>query len=140
MDDSESIDLADVPAYIDNLRARIAALEAAREEWREWAADILASYESDRPPRELRPSNAGTEISEVFTKIDAERDGLRERLAAAVEKAVHVYNSGYHAGHHDTVEGCYTHIVSQDMDSYHDDVVTELLEDLAAEGRGEVTA
>ena len=85
MDDSESIDLADVPAYIDNLRARIAALEAAREEWREWAADILASYESDRPPRELRPSNAGTEISEVFTKIDAERDGLRERLAAAVD-------------------------------------------------------
>ena len=35
MDDSESIDLADVPAYIDNLRARVAALEAERDALRE---------------------------------------------------------------------------------------------------------
>lgn len=45
-----------------------------------------------------------------------------------------VYNSGYHAGHHDTVEGGYTHIYPQDMDDYHEDVVMEILEELQQEG------
>lgn len=40
---------------------------------------------------------------------------------------IHVYNSGYHAGHHDTVEGTYTDVLPVDMDNYHDDIVSELL-------------
>lgn len=40
-----------------------------------------------------------------------------------------LYNTAYHAGHHDTVEGCYTHVCSQDMDSYHEDIVQEWLAD-----------
>ena len=43
---------------------------------------------------------------------------------------IHVYNSGYHAGHEDTVEGGYTDIFQCDMDSYHDDVVDELVSEL----------
>ena len=35
------------------------------------------------------------------------------------------------AGHHDTVEGQYTHILPVDMDTYHADVVGELLAELA---------
>ena len=46
---------------------------------------------------------------------------------------VRVYNSGYAAGHHDTVEGQYTHILPVDMDTYHADVVGELLAELAKE-------
>ena len=44
-----------------------------------------------------------------------------------------VYNSGYHAGHHDTVEGGYAHVYPQDMDDYHEEVVMEILEDLQQE-------
>jgi hypothetical protein len=41
-----------------------------------------------------------------------------------------VFNTGYHSGHHDTVEGGYVHIEAGDMDSYHDDEVKELVADL----------
>jgi hypothetical protein len=44
-----------------------------------------------------------------------------------------LYNSGYHAGHHDTVEGMYTDIYPVDMDSYHDDLVAEIVADAAQE-------
>lgn len=44
---------------------------------------------------------------------------------------VRIYNSGYHAGHHDTVEGQYTHILPQEMDSYQADVVEELITEYA---------
>lgn len=43
---------------------------------------------------------------------------------------VHVYNSGYQAGHHDTVEGGFTPIHHSDKDTYHEDQVLEILEDL----------
>lgn len=43
--------------------------------------------------------------------------------------ATRLYNTAYHAGHHDTVEGCYTHVYPQDMDSYHEDIVQEWLVD-----------
>ena len=56
----------------------------------------------------------------------AERSRLRAELAECKQQAVRIYNSGYHAGHHDTVEGCYTHILPCDMSTYHDDVVAAL--------------
>ena len=43
---------------------------------------------------------------------------------------IHIYNSGYHAGHHNTVEGRYTDIFSCDMDTYHEDVVFDLIAEL----------
>jgi hypothetical protein len=60
----------------------------------------------------------------------------QQMLAAApavqgepVAWATRLYNTAYHAGHHDTVEGCYTHVYPQDMDSYHEDIVQEWLAD-----------
>ena len=47
--------------------------------------------------------------------------------------ATHIYNSGYHAGHHDTVEGSYVDIVPADMDTYHTEEVAELLAALVGE-------
>ena len=44
--------------------------------------------------------------------------------------ATHIFNSGYESGHHDTVEACFTSVFSQDMDTYQEDVVEELVEDL----------
>lgn len=58
---------------------------------------------------------------------------LQEELAALKTAAVHIYNSGYHAGHHYTVEGGYVDIHSNDMDSYHAEEVAELLAGLVGE-------
>jgi len=38
-----------------------------------------------------------------------------------------IYNSGYNEGHNDTVEGMYTHIYAEDIDTYQEDYVEELL-------------
>jgi len=56
---------------------------------------------------------------------------LREEIAALKAASVHIYNSGYQAGHHDTVEGRYVDIHPSDMDSYHAEEVAELREALA---------
>ena len=40
---------------------------------------------------------------------------------------VGVYNQGYKAGHHDTVEGGYVDIFDCDMNTYHEDVVREII-------------
>ena len=64
--------------------------------------------------------------------------GKVEQAAAIAERdalAVHVYNSGYQAGHEDTVEAVYTDVHQSDMDTYHADVVAELLAELK-EGEG----
>ena len=44
---------------------------------------------------------------------------------------VRLYNQGYHAGHEDTVEACFTPIHHTDMDTYHSDVVAEILQENA---------
>lgn len=66
-----------------------------------------------------------------------QRDRRIEALEAEVQRlreaTVYLYNSGYMAGHNDTVEACFTDIYECDMDTYHDDVVAELLTDKALE-------
>ncbi len=46
------------------------------------------------------------------------------------EDAIYIYNCGYCAGHHGTVEGHYLHLVPEDMETYHAEVVEELLADM----------
>ena len=52
-------------------------------------------------------------------------------LAGSESLMVRLYNQGYHAGHHDTVEGGYVDIFTCDMDTYHADVVAEILQENA---------
>ena len=40
-----------------------------------------------------------------------------------------IYNTGYHAGHHYTVESGYTDIHASDMENYHSEEVQEIVED-----------
>ena len=40
-----------------------------------------------------------------------------------------LYHAAYAQGHHDTVEGCYTHVLSSDRHTYHDEAVQDLLRD-----------
>jgi hypothetical protein len=50
-----------------------------------------------------------------------------EKSRPAFEAAVKLYNQGYQAGHHDTVEGIFTPIHHTDMNTYHADEVAEIL-------------
>lgn len=51
-------------------------------------------------------------------------DAATKRLSAIM---VRLYNQGYQAGHEDTVEACFTLIDRTDMDSYHAEVVEEII-------------
>lgn len=57
---------------------------------------------------------------------EPEADDGKGRLPWFVE----VYNKGYQAGHHDTVEGWFTDVHHSDIQTYHEDEVMELLEGL----------
>ena len=62
--------------------------------------------------------------------LKKERNSMLENnLKLSLSTIIHIYNSGYHAGHHDTVEGQYVDIYPSDMDTYHEDVVIDLLYD-----------
>ena len=49
------------------------------------------------------------------------------RIKELEDNQVWLYNQGYKAGHHDTVEAGYVDIHRDDMTTYHDDVVAEML-------------
>lgn len=56
-------------------------------------------------------------------------DPTNEEPSALLRMAMRIYNSGYHAGHHDTVEAGYVDIHSCDMENYHEDEAEELVKD-----------
>ena len=58
---------------------------------------------------------------------------LEGEVVALRDVAVHIYNSGYHAGHNAIVEGGYVDIYSNDMNTYHAEEVAELLAALVGE-------
>jgi len=96
--------------------------------WREEALKLKAELEAkDAEIGRLREllntyNIGGWTDSERLIK---QRDALRAAL-------VWMYNQGYQAGHHDTVEGAFTDVHPDDIDTYHDDVVAELIADREA--------
>lgn len=84
---------------------------------------------------ELRKETARADAAVELRKADLlfwqKQCELRETaLKAAEELHVYLYNSGYMAGHNDTVEGCFTDIHQSDMKTYHADVVKDILEEM----------
>lgn len=47
----------------------------------------------------------------------------------------HAHNRGYLAGHHDTVEAQFSHILSSELDSYRSEQVDDILQALLGEGK-----
>ena len=80
------------------------------------------SDEKEKQPKREDDTEAGIESTVLFSKDEL------------MKLAIHLYNSGYHAGHHDTVEGGYTDILTEDMDSYHEEEVLDLVNDLKEYG------
>jgi cell shape-determining protein MreC len=76
-------------------------------------------------------------LDNVYRQVAAYADEnrqLRNRIKALkVENArlkallILTFNRGYQYGHHATVEGQYVDILDEDMDTYHDDIVNEIL-------------
>jgi hypothetical protein len=56
-------------------------------------------------------------------------DPQNDKPSALLRMAMRLYNSGYHAGHHDTVEAGYVDISSCDMENYHEDEAREIVQD-----------
>ncbi|HCF0810252.1 Lar family restriction alleviation protein [Pseudomonas aeruginosa] len=48
----------------------------------------------------------------------------------------HAHNRGYLAGHHDTVEAQFSHILSSELDSYRPEQVEDILQALLGLGEG----
>ena len=76
--------------------------------------------------------------SEGWCDTEIVINAIKQALAAQpapvqepVALMVHLYNFGYKAGHHDTVEGQYIDICRQDMETYHLEDVSEWLQDMA---------
>ena len=61
-------------------------------------------------------------VSEYFMNDPQDHDP-----SALLRMAMRLYNSGYHAGHHDTVEAGYVDIFSCDMENYHEDEALEIV-------------
>lgn len=55
-----------------------------------------------------------------FSKLVFEKDFL-----------VRLYNTAYEAGHHDTVEGTYNHILEPDIYTFHKEEVERLAKELS---------
>ncbi len=71
-----------------------------------------------------------------YEALKAERDALADRVnALAVEnealksRSIKLFNLGYLHGHESTVEGYFVDVHRNDIDTYHDDVVAEIIED-----------
>lgn len=64
-------------------------------------------------------------------------DGIQDvPMPTGVDMAllIRIYNTGYKAGHHYTVEGGYADIFECDMETYHAEEVEEMVEEFADGG------
>ncbi|HEJ7052564.1 TPA: hypothetical protein SMF43_001510 [Serratia marcescens] len=77
-------------------------------------------------------------MTEVLTyeALKAERDAQQKRADALVvenaalkSRSIKLFNLGYLHGHESTVEGYFVDVHRNDIDTYHDDVVAEIIED-----------
>jgi len=92
-------------------------------------AELQAAYE-------LMTSTA----TSWFDEKEAAEAKVAELEAAQTWVSVSLFNAGYAAGHEDTVEARYTHILDCDKDTYHAEDVAEWLKEHtppAAQGEGQ---
>lgn len=105
---------------LDDAKTEIEALQRQLAAWKD------ASQCGHPNPCTLGPLCPYCEIGRLRAQL-ADCRAQNERLR---EDAVYIYNSGYNAGHHDTVEGQYTLVLPVDMRIYQDDVVAEILAEI----------
>jgi hypothetical protein len=135
----------DMPPFVTAMQEEIATLETSlAERWENLNVQdgVIAGLQEEIAA--LRAENAafrrdmkGDYDLDAWLDWCYEAEELRGKVAALEKVAVRLYNLGYHSGHEDTVEGCYTHIYEADMDEYHDDIVADILREARYLGGGE---
>ena len=85
--------------------------------------DIAEEYAA-----QCRPHYPGVEVVSLYRATPPAHPAVQEPVTKSF--MVHLYNFGYKAGHHDTVEGRYIDICRQDMETYHLEDVSEWLQDM----------
>lgn len=110
----------DVDSLISTLKSENAALKAQ-----------LADTKYDLECAKVEVHESEQAYFEMQEREQSIRSQLSELQEAVKKELIMMYNQGYHAGHHDTVEGGYVDILVVDMPTYHSDVVDEILEDSA---------
>lgn len=123
------LQLAELPIGRFVCHSDYAELEASYNALEARIKNINVWHECDKCGCLFIPGGKGAETT-CGKCLKEELNALRARYNALVDAVVHVYNSGYYAGHHDTVEGRYIDIHSSDMASYHAEEVAELLSEL----------
>jgi hypothetical protein len=107
-------------------REALATPPAAQRQWVNLTVDELITLEQ----KHMRHEDLSQAIeAKLKEKNDAAQPAVQEPVAKSF--MVHLYNFGYKAGHHDTVEGRYIDICRQDMETYHLEDVSEWLQDMA---------
>ncbi|WP_333497530.1 hypothetical protein [Kluyvera sp. CHPC 1.2972] len=111
------------------LAVAISERDAAVNAERIWEKSMMEACGEDGP------ASVAAEIAALRAQRDTALESLRQQLAAVVAEAaglktisVKLYNYGYMNGHHHTVEGYFTDIHRSDIDTYHSDVVEEIIE------------
>ncbi|QNQ56153.1 hypothetical protein [Serratia liquefaciens] len=95
--------------YISALKAeRDASLNAERA----WETSMMAVCGEDGP----------ASVAAVIKALAVENAALKSR-------SIKLFNLGYLRGHESTVEGYFVDVHWSDIDTYHDDVVAEIIED-----------
>lgn len=52
-----------------------------------------------------------------------------EELHPMIRLAMRLYNIGYNAGHHDTVESVFANVLEVDLENYHEEEAQEIVQD-----------
>ena len=81
---------------------------------------------------EVRLRNALSSAQEAIQRAHAANqtaDALAVENAALKSRSIKLFNLGYLRGHESTVEGYFVDVHWCDIDTYHDDVVAEIIED-----------
>jgi hypothetical protein len=73
------------------------------------------------------PLERETSMLIEWNKSLAENSRLKSENVKLRSLMIRIYNSGYKAGHHDTVEAGYVDIHDCDMDTYHAETVDDIL-------------
>ena len=82
---------------------------------------------------EYQVAQADEHINQMGVKLYRAELKIKELKAKPdpqLKQAKRLYNQGYMAGHEDTVEAVFTPLVDADMETYHSDVVDEILKEL----------
>ncbi|MWF73857.1 ead/Ea22-like family protein [Escherichia coli] len=81
------------------------------------------------PPLDTDVDVVLAECSDRLSELKARCAALAAENAGLKSDQVRIFNSGYQRGHEATVEGYYVDIHQNDMTTYHEDIVAEILEE-----------